>query len=426
MGMYNCFTNEELKRVDYTYKFNRSYLKYDATRATDNFKFQIKTDNTDYKYYSIPVKFNEEYTIAMNCESKIELACILYNDIFISSTPDELIEQSYMSVNNIKINKPISYSTLFDCAEDLWTKEKDLRLILKIPSSIETSITILEGNYMPCINVVDGDFVANVVVDATNLSNKYYSKNSLLYIDDNEIHPFADRLVEYLLGNVITNMDNNSSNVERVQDALSNDHRSDWLNYGLWDEKMTKEIYDMYLKPDMTRGSYRYGNNVHKYNLIGDKISNSEKIDYILYAPNLLDDEGSRKDLNKGESYTLVEGDELCIYYYSTEKSYTTEFDFEALEWKESESVKTIVREQIYKSEDNICCILTNDTGESLNNSGSVPGSGPAEEQRKELPKGYISIDKSEIRTEPKRFIDSYSDLYGYVDKDVESLLRLL
>jgi hypothetical protein len=71
----------------------------------------------------------------------------------------------------------------------------------------------------------------------------------LLQFNTNEQHPFADRLIEYLIGNAITNTDDEIyDNVRRAQKALY-DNNGNKHNYkikvpGAWDYEMNKLFYE--------------------------------------------------------------------------------------------------------------------------------------------------------------------------------------
>ncbi len=196
---------------------------YTIKTGSNSVKFEVNTDNTGYNYYLIPVKFGQMYTIAINSEVKYEMACILYNDIFISATPESLVKESYKCFGGSRFNSPIVYSTDFSCAKDLWRKERDLRLLIKLPSEVDSSIVVLEGNYSPCSNVIDGSLVTNFIYNEENLPESYFSKNSLLALDDKNSYPFADKLIQYLLGHVINKTDPISDNIKRVQDIIYRD-----------------------------------------------------------------------------------------------------------------------------------------------------------------------------------------------------------
>lgn len=59
-----------------------------------------------------------------------------------------------------------------------------------------------------------------VLTDVVKNSPKLITPLQLLRLNTGESYPFADRLVEYLLGNVVTHLDNYEDNIVRVQELL--------------------------------------------------------------------------------------------------------------------------------------------------------------------------------------------------------------
>ena len=67
---------------------------------------------------------------------------------------------------------------------------------------------------------------------------------SLLDISDNETHPMSNRLVEYLIGSVITPADEIQYNVARLQDkAFYNTTFKG--TYDIFDSALRKQLYDL-------------------------------------------------------------------------------------------------------------------------------------------------------------------------------------
>lgn len=169
---------------------------------------------------------------------------------------------------------------------DIVRKEQDLKLFIKVPVSCRSSIVVLEGDYRnfnDCKyapekigpnksvfwnykqNTFKANFQPNVVVTEDAQSNseepevfkcilpdlndrpfKPISKLQLLTLNTGESHPFADRLVEYLLGSAITSSDEIADNIKRVQKVL-NKNGYFFTIEGLWEPQMQKVIYDYIL-----------------------------------------------------------------------------------------------------------------------------------------------------------------------------------
>lgn len=258
MSMYNCFGKKRPSRIYYNQKMSNKY------------SLEINTDNINYNYYIVPIKFNKEYTIAVDSNIKWELLSIIYSNIFVEGTPKSLIEESYKVISGSKFTQPFKYSTKFSCAKDCWSKEKNLVLLFKIPSEVKSSIVVLEGDYTSCTNIVDGTQVNTTIYDDAASDEKvvYDSKSSLLKVNLENSYPFADRLVEYLLENAITPFDMFQKNIGRVQEQVYGKLSSGIKGYyGIWDNQLQNSIHKLLLDQDKTKGnSAKYGNTILKYN----------------------------------------------------------------------------------------------------------------------------------------------------------------
>lgn len=267
MSMYNCFGKKRPSRIYYTQKLS------------DSFTFEIDTDNINFNYYVVPIKFNQNYTIAIDSDIKWELVTLLYSNIFVEGIPSSLVKESYRVISGSKFSKPFLYSTNFSCAKDCWQKEKNLVMLLKIPSEVKSSIVILEGNYTSWANVIDGTQISNFIYDdsAKNDLVIYDSKCSLLNANLENSYPFADRLVEYLLENVITPMDKFQKNVGRIQDAVYGGDIKGY--YGIWDNQLQNKIHSLLLRPDITKGNnLKYGNTIIKTDLSESTVEEDKQV----------------------------------------------------------------------------------------------------------------------------------------------------
>lgn len=254
MSMYNCFGRRRPSRIYYDQKLD------------NGFNLNINTDNTNYDYYIVPVKFNKNYTIAVDSDIKWDIITLIYSNVFVTSTPKSLVNESYRTISGSKFNKPFLYSTHFSSAKDCWQKEKSLVLLLKIPSGNKSSIVILEGDFTSYSNIIDGTQVTDVIYDDSAKKEKidYINKCSLLSCNLENSYPFSNRLVEYLLGNVITPLDEFQQDIVRTQEAVYNNVIRGY--YGVWDYELENSLHDLLLKPDITKGpSKKYGNTIIKY-----------------------------------------------------------------------------------------------------------------------------------------------------------------
>ena len=206
MPLYNCFSNESPPEL------------YTTAKVTDDYSMDINTGVDNFKYYIVPVKFNEIYTIAIDSPVPYEMACFIYTGSDINDISYELIAKTHKTIEGSTFSKPFTFSTDID-ASKYWPFEKNLKLLIKLPSIVNSTITILEGNYTTtsttCQNISINKVILNGErVDKVNIPPK---KLSLLKMNDKVSYPFADRLVEYLLRHAVTSDEKIQYNIGRLQ-----------------------------------------------------------------------------------------------------------------------------------------------------------------------------------------------------------------
>ena len=252
-----------------------------TTTETTEIKKSISFNGNDpeYKIYMLPVKLFQKYTIAIDCQQEYELCCGIYGKYLDTRENfSKIPEKTYKKVMG-QFSKPI----LYDLAELLPNKlpskeltgtpeekekkkeqweetmmwlaknECDLKLFIKLPATNNSSITVLEGDYRSWndsygvgINKTQNKTVLNFKASDECLSNsnlKLITPLQLLKFNTGKSYPFADRLVEYLLGNAITPLDEIADNIKRVQTiALKNGqiNKAD----GIWTDKLQKILYN--------------------------------------------------------------------------------------------------------------------------------------------------------------------------------------
>ena len=261
MSMYNCFNNNVVSSLSFTFKYGNG----------------IKRFNTDsnYKIYSVPVKFDKNYTIAFSTNTPVEIICGIYSKGIVKSDDINILyATTYERISCSNFKKPFIYNKLKSDAlktKFFYEHEQDLKLFIKVPLDNKTSFTVLEGEYLNTNEKYlfykkdsEGE-VANLptwkhkktvfnfrmpkpveepgkeypllygprtqtvyklhtdfeTVDTTGINNMFFSSSlQLLEINSEISFPFADRLIEYLLDNVVTNIETIGDNIERVQEAL--------------------------------------------------------------------------------------------------------------------------------------------------------------------------------------------------------------
>lgn len=321
MPFYNCFSNRYI-----------SGLKVGVSSLSNKLEVYQSRD-TSIKTALIPIKYNTDYTIALDCASSVYAAPVLIDDgmmvgireaenqisitkmlgnikdnikvwngmsfktpmIYKVSTTDENLEtivaseymnsfrlsyENVIDIKQVKIKRASSdifYMTDF-YTYDAYTKtvrltnnlylypgdaiqvtevinnkadifEKYARylyLLLQIPASDNSSITVLEGDYLRA----ESKKVFNVeMIDElpeNRLDELLVGNLRLLQMSDSNQHPFSETLIEYLLHNVITNLETLPKNIKNVQNALG--IGLDLKRYGIWNRDLRNSIYQIYYK----------------------------------------------------------------------------------------------------------------------------------------------------------------------------------
>lgn len=263
MSMYNCFNEEMPHNLDI---------------EVDNL-FSLKSSEEGYKIYAVPVKFYQDYTIGIDCDTSIEIVAGLYSNGEILITDEtrrkEFYRKTYMKKIGSQFKKPFVYRKLKNISafsDETYNAERYLVLYLKVPISCKSSITILEGDYSlnteyyfdegrEKLSQTTPLFYKQIDTSGEKvgeISNyNYISKLQLLNFNSGSSSPFADRLVEYLLGNVVDSTDDIGENIKRVQSILiKNNSELRIKKYGEWDEEIRKTLYKEQIKTGLVHTTF--------------------------------------------------------------------------------------------------------------------------------------------------------------------------
>ena len=275
MPFYNCFNGV------YTSKF---YIDNDSGSIKQNRYDYYQQGNPqfnnqyyekeEYKIVQVPIKFNTDYTIAIDCNANVFVApCFIRNNQLVYVTYGgkeldlsnenisknnsiiKLVDMKFKTPNLINISN-INQSLLSDTYPEMvlnseqasmqldqlfQTYEKDLYLLIQLPKDNSSSIVVLEGNYtnlsrgyiykyyntktksmnsryMNTEKIFDFSSVYNM--SDKELNEFLISGLSLLNMNDSIRYPYSDRLIEYLLWNVTDNNEEIGGNVTRIQRRL--------------------------------------------------------------------------------------------------------------------------------------------------------------------------------------------------------------
>lgn len=304
MPFYNCFSgvytskfyiSDDIKTINVS-EDNSISMPYRTVKQTAYDFYQQGNSDLSSRYHTketfkvlqVPIKFNKKYTIAIECNAPVliapafisngQLITVYYSGQKLDLTdmlnsPELRGRDKNYQYANLYFNDPIvveianrdeSLLTNPDSGDVISTLtksqvfqryERDLYLLIQLPIENNSSVVVLEGDYtnaktekyfnLECFTNPDMEAPSQSFLDSVLLSNL-----SLLQFNDYTRYPFADRLVEYLLWQVIDNTDEIGPNVSKVQNALS-------VNL----QNHTKGYYDDYLRAlvfNTFRDSNRY------------------------------------------------------------------------------------------------------------------------------------------------------------------------
>lgn len=246
MPLYNCFSNRACPNLK---------LEFNIRDYKVNFNTDQSFNTTLYKYYMVPVKFFKDYTIAIESEADVEICCCIYGAYQnLDSQFENIPKLTYQCLSANQFNKPKLYSKIKNLNSllvknsniELAQYEEDLKLILKIPATTNSSIVILEGNYTNY--KASNKTVINLESEESIewLSDKLITPLQLLRMNTGESYPFADRLLEYLLGNAVTLNEEIEDNIIRVKTLANSRCPEEFIDYsnGVWEPKLQALIYN--------------------------------------------------------------------------------------------------------------------------------------------------------------------------------------
>ena len=266
MPYYNCyngtlFNDLELKRSE----------DKDTNRITIN---AVRTSKPNYKVIGVPILFNKEYTIAIDCPTEVLACCCFYeHDGLLTEevldkhkstdgkTAKTLIANSGKSYPGTSFIRPVKYTISCENKE-FFPLQKCLYLLLQVPINNDSSVVVLE-NFVSRKSIVNceknieyykydenrGEEQKVVVIN--NALQRIQSENSLLHMNYHATYAFSDRLIEYLLKNVI-HTDDIAQNIAKVQTAFAENnsgYKDKFLNKvfwkGFWDEDLSNLVIDL-------------------------------------------------------------------------------------------------------------------------------------------------------------------------------------
>lgn len=287
MSLYNCFSDRAATNIN---------LKFSISKKVDSENSEIINcefaDNDLYKLYVVPVKLFKNYTIAIDSAQAVELCCVIYDKTLdsrmINGKFKDIPGLTYQKIRECSFGSPILYDKLNSADiirlsrsnnnAELAQSENNLKLLIKLPKNNDSTIVILEGDYRGWndsmlvhnrSSIIDRSEAGKIKINCseedntkgkvwTTLTNnsiinkdkivddipfELRSPLQLLRFNTKKQHPYADKLESYLLGNVISELDDISSDIKRVQQVMSlNGYRFSYE--GLWTDGIREIAYD--------------------------------------------------------------------------------------------------------------------------------------------------------------------------------------
>ncbi len=142
MPYYNCFSNE--------------YVDYLSLIKKDGVVKLVESNNPKYKVLSVPIKFCQKYTIAIQCNSEVSILPVFIGKKgLLKEKTEELHQLAHHGryYPRIQFNSPIVYeSPHINSVQDLiqsslQTYDKYLRLLIQVPANLTSSIVVIEGDF---------------------------------------------------------------------------------------------------------------------------------------------------------------------------------------------------------------------------------------------------------------------------------------
>ena len=283
MSLYNCYSNSFPENLTYSFtqtiKVKKNPLVEDSTTIDNTVTVDIDSENPAYKIIMIPVKPDREYTVAIDCSLAYDLFCGFYDRALIQKK--NFIETTYKKVGSSSFSSPYLYTKLTkeNLGNDLYKvaveNENCLKLFIRLPATNQSSIVVLEGSYLNCNDWSLGNFTktkkqdifkaeynysilnANPVdINAkdADYANLIKTRNSLLEMNTGYSYPFANRLIEYLVNNVIDCTETIPDNIKRMQwllvERYLNGKKTSGISsigkaYGIWQNTYIPVLYNL-------------------------------------------------------------------------------------------------------------------------------------------------------------------------------------
>lgn len=199
---------------------------------------------------------------------------------------DKFLPVKDSKLSDLQFKKPYVWDGIKCETKDLYELQNYLGLIIQLDRNNTSSVVVLEGDMSQDTRTIfnaqniswlmesedeenNYDFPGspnnkNIVtkkkgvkyildkLTAKDFNRLFTSPKQLTLINDNNTYAFNNKIVEYIVHHVITNMETISQNIGRIQQYLPNDYEYE----DIWDDRLRIDVYGKYMsdleafKPD--------------------------------------------------------------------------------------------------------------------------------------------------------------------------------
>lgn len=411
MPFYNCF--------NYTF-LTDLYLSKTAPYG------YVKEKNSDYKVVAVPVKMGMEYTIFIDCPYEVLVKPLFYNEFgLVGINAGSYISDTVMIDNKFVLSYPqMSFSKPIKIKIDLATNytggiepfyafQRYLYLAIQLPASNNSSIVVLEGDYTGrYFKYFGADAYSDVEARSEILDRQNYlmlRQPSLAFCNTGTTFAFSDRLIEYLLWNVITSEEQLDGNISFVQRNIDGNRLKGYFD-GVWSPNIRASLWYKYKG---SLGKFEEYANVKYCNIFNkNTVENNKQLSSFLGTVSPLNGYAVSDyiPVDFSRKYVCVNyARRLC--FYESDKTYIPRLETDTTEFKKRKipSNASYVRFDYQKSVvgDNDIILLNGDFSSS-----DFPSYAPyLEAFYEDVGDGFLANSNEML------------DMNGYVDKDMEKIL---
>lgn len=205
--------------------------------------------NNKYKVVAVPIVFGKTYSVLVDCPSAVMICAGIYNsnglidqEMLLELSPDtaNILRNSGRVFSRLSFKEPITYRLETNNSTSIML-QKHLYMFIQLPLHNDSSIVVFE-NFDPKQH-------NKIKCNAKGVREYEFLNPSLAKLNSKNSYAFSDRLIEYLLGHVVTPNDAVAQNIAMVQTAMattSHDYKNSFFTgesrKGFWNSATTAMI----------------------------------------------------------------------------------------------------------------------------------------------------------------------------------------